>query len=75
MLDVPRCGARVIERLASVGIERLADLRGEDAHDLMERVNIEAGRPIWQPPMAILALENLIEAAHGQPGAADRPAR
>ena len=63
MLAVPLCGPRVLARLESIGIERLADLRDRDPYDLMEEVNIEAGRPIWRPPMAILALENLVEAA------------
>jgi hypothetical protein len=74
MLEVPLCGSRVIERLASIGIERLADLRGHDAAELMERVNIEAGRPIWRPPMATRALSNLIAAAEG-PAAANRTTR
>ncbi len=63
MLRIPLCGVRVVERLASVGIERLIDLRGQDAVDLMERVNIEAGRAIWRPPMATRALSKLIAAA------------
>jgi hypothetical protein len=29
----------------------------------MERVNLAAGYPIWHPPMATRALENLIAAA------------
>jgi hypothetical protein len=32
----------------------------------MHRVNAEAGRPIWHPPVAIRALTNLIEAADGE---------
>ena len=68
MLDVPMCGERVIMRLESIGIERLSDLRGRDAHDLMHEVNIEAGREIWRPPLAITALENLIEAAYHERG-------
>ena len=64
MLDVPMCGERVIMRLESIGIERLSDLHGRDAHDVMHEVNIEARREIWRPPLAITALENLIEAAY-----------
>lgn len=30
MLAVPRCGERVLMRLESIGVERLADLRGRD---------------------------------------------
>ena len=60
---VDLCGRRVIERLEAIGVTCLADLRGEDAEDLMERVNVAAGAPIWRPPIATRALTNLIEAA------------
>jgi hypothetical protein len=63
MLAVELCGDRVVERLESIGISRLTDLRGSDPWDLMHEVNLEAGRPIWQAPMAIIALQNLIDAA------------
>ena len=63
MRAVPLCGPRVVARLESIGVERLADLRDRDPYDLMQEVNIEAGRPIWRPPMATRALENLVEAA------------
>jgi hypothetical protein len=56
MSAVPLCGPRVVARLESIGVERLGDLAGRDPYDLMEEVNIEAGRPIWRPPMAIRAL-------------------
>jgi hypothetical protein len=57
------CGPRVISRLESIGVQGLADLQGRDPHDVMTEVNLEAGRPIWRPPMATLALSNLIHAA------------
>ena len=63
MLAVHLCGLRVVERLASIGVRRLADLRGRDPWDLMHEINLEAGRPIWQPPMAIIALQNLVDAS------------
>jgi hypothetical protein len=66
MLAVPLCGPRVVKRLESIGVTKLSDLRGRDAHDLMHEINIEAGRMIWRPPTAIIALENLIDAAHRQ---------
>jgi hypothetical protein len=66
MLAVPLCGPRVVKRLESIGITKLSDLRGRDAHNLMHEINIEAGRRIWRPPTAIIALENLIDAAHRQ---------
>lgn len=63
MLAVHMCGQRVVERLASIGVRRLADLRGRDPWDLMHEINLEAGRPIWQRPLAIIALQNLVDAS------------
>lgn len=63
MLAVDMCGPRVVARLRSIGIRRLADLDGRDPWELMHRINVQAGRPIWHPPMAIIALQNLVEAA------------
>lgn len=68
MLAVPLCGERVVLRLESIGVSRLADLAGRDPYDVMHDVNIEAGRVIWRPPMAILALSNLIDAAEREGG-------
>ncbi len=73
MLAVHMCGPQVVSRLESIGVRRLGDLQGRDPYDVMTEVNIEAGRLIWQPPMAILALSNLIEAAASETGQA-RPA-
>ena len=72
MLAVPLCGYQVVERLSAIGVERLGDLCGDDAFELMELVNVAAGYTVWRPPMAILALQNLIEAAEreAQTGAA-----
>jgi hypothetical protein len=75
MLAVPMCGPRVISRLESIGVQRLADLRARDPHDVMTEVNLEAGRPIWRPPMATLALSNLIQAAGLERDAAEIPDR
>jgi hypothetical protein len=50
-------------RLQSIGVRRLADLRGRDPWDVMHEINLKAGRPIWHAPMAIAALHNLIDAA------------
>ena len=55
MLAVLLCGERVLMRLESIGVEMLADLRGRDPWDLMHEVNLEAGRPIWRPPLAVAA--------------------
>ena len=63
MLAAHMCGQRVVERLASIGVRRLADLRGRDPWDLMHEINLGAGRPIWQAPMAIIALQNLVDAS------------
>jgi hypothetical protein len=61
MLAVPlsRC---VLIRLESIGVRRLADLRGRDSWDLMQ-INLEAGGPIWRPPLALRGLQNLIDEA------------
>ena len=63
MLAVQLCGERVLMRLESIGVGRLADLRERDAWDLMHEINLEAGRPLWHAPMAVAALQNLIDAA------------
>ena len=63
MLAVDLCGPRVVRRLEAIGIRGLGDLAGRDPWELMHRVNLEAGRPIWHPPIAIRALTNLVEAA------------
>jgi len=63
MLAVPLCGGRVLTRLESIGVRRLSDLRGRDPWELMHEINIEAGRPIWRPPIAVQALQNLVDAA------------
>lgn len=66
MLVVDLCGVRVLQRLESVGVARLADLRGRDPWQLMHEINFQAGRPIWRPPLAIAALQNLIDAAESE---------
>jgi hypothetical protein len=63
MKVVRLCGERVIARLESIGTRRLADLAGCDPWALMHEVNLQAGRPIWRAPMAVVALQNLIDAA------------
>ena len=63
MLTVPLCGPRVIQRLESIGIKKLSGLQGKDPFDLMKRINIAAGHIIGRPPMAMVALTNLIKAA------------
>lgn len=63
MLSVPLCGERVVLRLESIGVSRLADLRGRDPWELMHEINLEAGREIWRAPVAVQALQNLVDAA------------
>jgi hypothetical protein len=75
MHAVPMCGPRVISRLESIGVRRLADLRDRDPDDVMTEINLEAGRPIWRPPMATLALSNLVEAAGAERRARRTPAQ
>jgi hypothetical protein len=67
LLAVPRCGPRVVARLESIGVTCLRDLRHEEPHDLVVRVNLAVGRPIWHPPLAIRALEHLVDAANELP--------
>jgi hypothetical protein len=66
MLAVHLCGERVLMRLESIGVEHLADLRGRDPWDVIQEINLEARRPIWHAPIAIVALQNLIDAAEGE---------
>jgi hypothetical protein len=61
MLAVPLSGC-VLIRLESIGVRRLADLRGRDPWDLMQ-INLEAGGPIWRPPLAVRGLRNLLDGA------------
>jgi hypothetical protein len=68
MLAVPLCGARVLRRLESIGIERLGDLRGRDRWEVMHEINLRAGRVIWRPPLAVQALQNLVDAADALTG-------
>jgi hypothetical protein len=63
MLAVHLCGERVVMRLESIGVRRLGDLAGRDPWELMDEVNLEAGRPIWHAPLAVRALAGLVEAA------------
>jgi hypothetical protein len=66
MLAVRLCGPRVVERLESIGVRRLSDLVRRTPDELVTEVNIEAGRPIWHPPMATRAMSNLIAAAEAE---------
>jgi nucleotidyltransferase/DNA polymerase involved in DNA repair len=68
MLAVSLCGKRVVERLESIGIRRLADMRNRDPWELMHEINCKAGRRVWQPPLAIVALQNLVDAAERADG-------
>ena len=63
MLAIPLCGPRVLQRLESIGVHRLRDLRGRDPWELMHEINLQAGRPIWRAPLAVQALQNLVDAA------------
>lgn len=63
MLAIPLCGGRVLMRLESIGVRRLRDLKGRDPWELMHEINLEAGRVIWRPPLAVQALENLVDLA------------
>ena len=75
MLAVRLCGERVLMRLESVGVTRLADLRGRDPWQLMHEINLEAGRPIWRAPIAVVVLQNLIDAEQEGTGPPARDGR
>ena len=66
MKVVRLCGDRVISRLESIDTRRLSDLAGRDPWELMHEINLQAGRPIWRAPMAIIALQNLIDAGESE---------
>jgi hypothetical protein len=34
----------------------------------MSEINLEAGRAIWHPPLAVQALQNLVDAAEQETG-------
>jgi hypothetical protein len=72
ILAVHLCGPRVPMRLVSIGVQRLADLRGRDPSELMHEINFEAGRPIWRPPLAVQALQNLVDAAEREAACASQ---
>jgi hypothetical protein len=63
MLAAPLCGPRVLLRVESIGIHVLADLRDCDPWELMYAINLQAGRPIRRPLLAVQALQNLSDAA------------
>jgi hypothetical protein len=68
ILSVPLCGERVLKRLESIGVCSLAAVKGRDPWDLMSEINLEASRAIWHPPMAVQALQNLVDAAERETG-------
>lgn len=70
MLAVLLIGERVLMRLESIGMCSLEDLRGRDPWGLLHEVNLRAGRVILRPPLAVPALQNLVDVA-GDPTEAD----
>ena len=75
MLTVRLCGPRVVARLESIGITQLGDLADRDPYELVQEVNIQAGRPIWHPPIATQAMANLIAAANSRQPHSSQPRR
>jgi hypothetical protein len=75
MRRVHLCGERVLARLESIGVTRLADLAGRDPWDVMHEINLQAGRVMWRPPLAVAALQNLIDAAEREAAPLARRAR
>ena len=74
MRRVRLCGERVIGRLDSIGVTCLADLAGRNPWEVMHEINLQAGRVIWRAPLAVIALQNLIDAAEQMAAPPARPA-
>ena len=72
MLQAVSIGPKMIGYLEEAGIEKLADLRGMDAHVLALAINAALGRRHINAN-GVRALENLIKLAEGG-GLDDRPA-
>jgi hypothetical protein len=68
MLGVRLCGPQVIARLEAAGVRSFRELAYAEPEELVLRVNLAAGRPIWHPPMATQAMVNLIAAARRECG-------
>jgi len=66
MLAVRLCGSGVLMRLESIGVGRLADLRGRDPWELMHEINLKTGRLILRAPIAVDALQNLIDSGRNR---------
>lgn len=62
MLNARSIGPRMLGYLESIGIERLSDLKGADAHQIAMRIDIEIGRKHMNR-LGIEALRNLIALA------------
>jgi hypothetical protein len=73
MLRVALCGPRVVRRLEGIGIRSLAELAEREPEELVLAVNHSAGAPIWHPPMATRAMQNLIVAAQAERRAGRSP--
>lgn len=66
MLRAHSIGPTMISYLEEIGIERLADLRGADAHEIAMRIDIALGRKHMNS-LGVAALRNLIELANSEP--------
>ncbi|HSO48350.1 MAG TPA: hypothetical protein VLQ68_10510 [Rhizobiaceae bacterium] len=67
MMRAHSIGPKMISFLERIGIERLDDLRGANAHEIAMRINVELGyRHI--NAQGVRALENLVSMADGGEG-------
>ena len=66
MLRAHSIGPKMICSLEEIGIERLADPRGADAHELAMRIDIALGRKHMNI-LGVAALRKLIELANSEP--------
>lgn len=72
MLVVAPMPLRVLMRLASIGVRRLADRRERDPWELMAE-NQPRGRPTrWRAPLPVQAPQDLFGAANRETAAARR---
>jgi nucleotidyltransferase/DNA polymerase involved in DNA repair len=67
MLKARSIGAKMVEYLERIGIERLSDLRGADPHVIAMRIDVELGRKHMNA-MGVAAIANLVALAEAEDG-------
>lgn len=64
-MNVSLCDEKMLLCLESIGIAKLADLKGKDPEDLIKRINEKAGHKLLGGPIPRMALQNLVRTADG----------